>query len=261
MLSLESMEQRLDNPKAYYVFYEFFYKAPVGETRWKECMDSDNERIGNNTTEAFALLLVANNYKAWLYEEKMNHGSNLLTEYETLPGIGTMSIVDKLLVDQEVVLETGLDEIVVRDAVSLGFKKATKKRKDWLAKLKRQAICNKMKRSWQTSTANGILEGPLCQLPTNKKEREKKKRKLMKGLKKWTGIADEGERKFKGWSDSGHKAYEEWTTAIKVDVGAGKYALWEKAFSLIHQEAQGRIQDETQRVEKYAVNKSLVWEL
>jgi hypothetical protein len=33
MLSLESMERRLENPKAYYVFYEFFYKAAVGEQR------------------------------------------------------------------------------------------------------------------------------------------------------------------------------------------------------------------------------------
>jgi hypothetical protein len=38
----------------------------------------------------------------------------------------------------------------------------------------------------------------------NKKERDKKKRKLMIGLKKWTGMADEGERKFKRWSDNGH---------------------------------------------------------
>ncbi len=69
MLSLESIEQRLDNPKAYYVFYQFFYKAAVGEVRWKECMDSLETRIGNDTTEAFAPLL-----KAWLYKEKLNHG-------------------------------------------------------------------------------------------------------------------------------------------------------------------------------------------
>jgi hypothetical protein len=42
MLSLESIEQRLLNPKAYYVFYEFFYKAAVGGTRWKECMMEEN---------------------------------------------------------------------------------------------------------------------------------------------------------------------------------------------------------------------------
>jgi hypothetical protein len=61
--------------------------------------------------------------------------------------------------------------------------------------------------------------------PPNKKEREKKRRKLMKGLKTWTGMADEGERKFKGWSDSGHKAFEQWTMSIKNDVSSGKYAI------------------------------------
>ena len=74
MLSLESMEQRLENPKACCMFCLFFCKAAAGEVRWKECMDASEERIGNDTTEAFALLLFANNYKAWLYEEKLAHG-------------------------------------------------------------------------------------------------------------------------------------------------------------------------------------------
>ena len=69
LLSLESIEQRLDNPKAYYVFYEFFYRAAVGESKWKYCMDNLDMRFGNDTTEAFALLLFANNYKAWLFQE------------------------------------------------------------------------------------------------------------------------------------------------------------------------------------------------
>ena len=86
--------------------------------------------------------------------------------------------------------------------------------------------------------ADQILEGPLCHQPTNKKEREKKKRKLMNGLKKWTGTADEGERKYKGWSDNGHKAFEQWTLDIKDDVGSGKYTLWERAFRNIHRDAQ-----------------------
>lgn len=118
-----------------------------------------------------------------------------------------------------------------------------------------------MKQSWKTSTADGILEGPLCHQPTNKKEREKKKRKLMKGLKKWTGTADEGERKYKGWSDNGHKAFEQWTLDIKDDVGAGKYTLWERVFRNIHQDAQARKKDEDDHIQKYAVDRSLVWEL
>jgi hydroxymethylpyrimidine pyrophosphatase-like HAD family hydrolase len=116
MLSLESIEKRLENPKAYYIFYQFFYKAAVGEVRWKECMDSSEARIGNDTTEAFARLLFANNYKGWLYEKKFNHGQALWTEYGNVPSVKRDSIVDRLLLDLEFVLEKDTEEVVVRDA-------------------------------------------------------------------------------------------------------------------------------------------------
>ena len=92
----------MGNPKAYYVFYEYFYKAAVGESWWKDCMKKIDGRIGNDTTEAFALLLFANNYKAWLYEEKIKHGDELWTEYDS---VGEVSIVDMMLLDQDFNLE------------------------------------------------------------------------------------------------------------------------------------------------------------
>jgi hypothetical protein len=48
----------------------YFYTAAVGEVRWKEFLSKKEGRIGSNTMEAFALLVLVNNYKAWLYEEK-----------------------------------------------------------------------------------------------------------------------------------------------------------------------------------------------
>jgi hypothetical protein len=70
-------------------------------------------------------------------------GKDELNEYKTLPTVAAVSIVDKLLVDQEIVLKTGAEEMVVRNTTSRGFKKATKTRKDWHAQLKCQPICNK----------------------------------------------------------------------------------------------------------------------
>ncbi len=186
MLSLESIEQRLENPKAYYVFYQFFYKAAVGEVRWKECMDSLETRIGNDTTEAFALLLFANNYKAWLYEEKLNHGEALWTEYDSVPtSVRRESIVDRLLFDLEFVLDKDAEELVVRDPTKQTYKKATKARKDWLTALKRLPICTEMRNTWQqTARAEEIDENePNAGETPNKRERMKKRRKLMKGLK------------------------------------------------------------------------------
>ena len=69
----------------------------VGESRWKECLSKEDERIGSNTTEAFALLVLVSNYKAWLSEEKKTHQSNLLTKHDCPPSCGKPSIVDRIL--------------------------------------------------------------------------------------------------------------------------------------------------------------------
>jgi hypothetical protein len=122
--------------------------------------------------------------------------------------------------------------LVVRDATKITYKKAAKERKDWLAALICLPICAGMRRTWQqTARAEERNENETnAAVPEGKKERCRKKRKLMKGLRKWTGPADDGERKFKGWSDSGHKAFEQSTMNIKNDVRRGSYAIWEKAF-------------------------------
>lgn len=92
---------RLKDPKAYYLFYEYFYKSAIGETTWKECVEDDTKRVGNVTTEAFALLLLSNNYKAWMYEAKQDYGDSLMTEYDTTQSNQFKSIVDVILVDKD----------------------------------------------------------------------------------------------------------------------------------------------------------------
>ena len=81
-------------------------------------------------------------------------------------------------------------------------------------------------------------------------------------MKKYTGMAEEGEWKFKGWSDNGHKAFEMWTMSIKTDVEMGRYKLWETAF----REAQTKKEDaggegaSDASKNKFMVNRSVVWE-
>jgi hypothetical protein len=121
-----------------------------------------------------------------------------------------------------------------------------------------------MMRTWRQTARNEEVVNenePNTVEPANKKERDKKRWKLMKGLKKWTGTVDEGERKFKGWSDNGHKAFEQWTMSIKNDVRSGKYTIWEKAFREVHAKQQEVRISEDQPVKKYTVNRSVVWEL
>jgi hypothetical protein len=254
MLSLESIERRLEDPKAYFIFYSLFYKAAIGEVSWRECLEDTSEeapRIGNNTTEAFTLLLFANNYNAWLYEMKGHHGDDLWTEYDTEPGQGKPSIREAYMPNKEFVLAGDATERVVRDRTKDTYKKAAKTTRDWSIAFGQRPICAEMKRSWAGNMEND--EQDLL----GKKERHAKRRKLMKGLKKFTGAASAGQRKFKGWSDGGHIAMENTAKEIMEDVDSGKYAIWEKAF----REATGVRHKETRvAVDKYVVNKSVLWE-
>ena len=56
----------------------------------------------------------------------------------------------------------------------------------------------------------------------DQKEKDQKRRKLTRGLRKYTGVASEGERKTKGWSDKGMEAFEMRVGAIMEDVNDNK---------------------------------------
>jgi hypothetical protein len=65
-----------------------------------------------------------------------------------------------------------------------------KERKDKLAKFRRLPVCAEMKSTWRLTTGDEEVSEnePNAQEPgANKNERKKRKRKLMKGLKKYTG--------------------------------------------------------------------------
>ena len=163
-----------------------------------------------------------------------------------------------LLMEMEFNLEVGGDEQVIVSVPSSNlYKTAVEYRKDWLNTLKTRSICGKMKRSWEEMESN---EGE--QEHANRKINLQKRRKILKGLKKYTGLADTGERKFKGWTDSGHKAFENWTVSIKCDVERGKYSIWEKAFREVQANHRAyEIQTAGDPMEKYEVSRSVVWEL
>ena len=102
----------MDNPTNYYLFYEYFLSAAVGEEEWKqnsgyqhhmrkrarrqsyttniispEPMTRDrlsivkDKRMAMSLNEAFALILFKNNYFAWLLEAKQNN-SDLVCDYD-----------------------------------------------------------------------------------------------------------------------------------------------------------------------------------
>ena len=62
------------------------------------------------------------------------------------------------------------------------------------------------------------------------KERTKKRRKLVRVLREYTGESAHGERKHKGWSDQGMMTFEKYVEEIRKDVEEDKYVAWEKAY-------------------------------
>jgi len=68
--------------KAYYVFYENVFKAVVGKGAWKHCI-AKGSRLGTSILEAFAHIMLKNNYFTWLYDYKLTYpGTKLRTEYD-----------------------------------------------------------------------------------------------------------------------------------------------------------------------------------
>ena len=81
MISFNSIEKQCNYPKAYYIFYEYFLKATVGESKWKEALMDERKTFASPMTKAFALVMLDNSYQAWLFDYKSkNHG--LISEYD-----------------------------------------------------------------------------------------------------------------------------------------------------------------------------------
>ena len=238
MPSIESLKRRFEDPKAYCIFYMYFYTAAVGETRWKEYLDKEEGRIGSNTMEAFALLVLVNNYKAWLYEEKKTHQTHLLTEYDCPPSYGKPSIVDKILDGVQFNMEKEASPTVIYAKDDRTYKKLEKERVKWLEAFCSTGPCLQtndgvLKKASTTSASDNSgneAEPAEQEALVGQKERAKKKRKFTRELREYTGVPSEGERKHKGWSDEGMVAFEEYVQEIRRDVEEDKYVAWEKAY-------------------------------
>jgi hypothetical protein len=108
-----------------------FHTAASGEVRWKECLSTEEGRIGSkNTLEAFALLLLMNNHKARLCEEKKTHQTNLLTEHDSPPSCGKPSIVGKVLDGVQFNLDLEASPTVITDKTDPICMRLEKERSD-----------------------------------------------------------------------------------------------------------------------------------
>jgi hypothetical protein len=143
-----------------------------------------------------------------------------------------------------------------------------KERVDWLEAFSKTADCiqtndDVLKRA-TTDTRNRSIDAEadedddLIRL----KERAKKKRKLTRELREFTGVSTKGERKHKGWSDEGMETFEKYVKEIRKDVEEDKYLAWEQAYRDV-MERLGNTKkdcDDTPQQERYEPNLSVVYE-
>lgn len=88
------------------VFYEYFFKSCVGDAEWKAaCVDTSSTPsapVANFQTEAFALLVLRNNYFAWLLDIKKKSGSTLVTDYDDVAVVNTRNDIGEAFLKMEV---------------------------------------------------------------------------------------------------------------------------------------------------------------
>lgn len=89
--SLEAFEKGIQIPSVYMIFYEYFFKASVGDIPWKAvCYEGTEEGSTGDPTkplapiqlEAFTFIMLRNNYFAWLWEAKKRARERLVTDYD-----------------------------------------------------------------------------------------------------------------------------------------------------------------------------------
>jgi hypothetical protein len=105
--ALEAFEERLENPTLYYVFYEYFLKSAIGDDEWKQRTGMHpvvqqrkrkrtsikgaaastpiqrDKKMATPLDKAFALVMLKNNYFAWLWKAKEGMHSTMLTDYDS----------------------------------------------------------------------------------------------------------------------------------------------------------------------------------
>lgn len=282
--SYETFAARLEIPKAYYIFYHYFYKPCVGDSKWGTQISKEGRRLGNDSTEAFAHIMLQNNYMAWLSHLKLDEtiSADFKTEYDTrVTGDGkVISLMDVVLKGIEIKggdadTPFGLVEVSKNQSRHEDLKKRrctqlgrihVRVKGNWYYKQVRVLVDNQEEVDSDEEEVVSDSEVPL-ESSTEKENRPGKKRnlefefavdddddtkatkrrRLKKELKLYTANNDEGGPKCRGWNDLGIRMMEKMVAEIKEDVGLGKYVQFEAAYRRIRKSVNDQLDKSSSR--------------
>jgi hypothetical protein len=208
--SLEAFEMRAEIPVIYIIFYDYFLKASVGDARWKKmCMmdtHNDDDSLGTVQSESFAMLVLKNNYFAWLVQAKKSN-KELITEYCAEPRRrGKLSAAHAWMDNMEVDIDAGPgDTVLVREGDD---------KYDDLVKVTEQTLKRAATKARQNATYKEVAK-KLAEIGDKdidaidnedqmspeqaKLAKLSKKRNVLKRFREYT-VRQGEEGKFKGWS-------------------------------------------------------------
>lgn len=219
-------------PAVYFIFHEFFLKSAVGESAWKSSvLDEENEDEENTNistrplasiqVEAFTMLLLKNNYFAWLLTAKTEMKDSLVTDYDDLRSrVDLVSFVEIILKKMEINLidfpqgETfvaspeNVKDLVMNDQQPR-FNALRRHTREQIEKIQKDVETSAMfqKITAQISHSN-VYEDPVPEImeadsnevnATTSKPAKKNDRKSLKQFRVYTNPM-ENEKRFKGWS-------------------------------------------------------------
>lgn len=75
----------IEIPSVYMIFYDYFLRTSIGDAAWKaSCREKKDETdfLAPYQGEAYAMLVLKNNYFAWLWEAKFDLKNQLVTDYD-----------------------------------------------------------------------------------------------------------------------------------------------------------------------------------
>ena len=204
---------RIDIPGIYFIFYDYFFKSSAGDAAWRKAsMDEKksnwNKRLASEQSEAFALLVLKNNYFAWLLSAKEKWKENLVTDYDSeVVRKDKKSCCEAYLGEIEIDLDVTFDD----DDTDISFLVSKSENRERYNELKsttdmelmkavRKAKDNQLYKNLKKEL-NFEDESNTTGMSREESEREdmKKRRKLMKSFREYT-MKTKGEDGFKGWS-------------------------------------------------------------
>lgn len=203
----------LEMPNVYFLFYEYFFKPSVGDVRWKRaCMEANdkNDLLGSVQAEAFAMIVLKNNYFAWLLDAKEKLKNLLVTDYDPDSKRAGMRTASEVYLKRlQININGGDDDDLDIAEGHVKYDDLKKELEEMVKKTRRLAKGNATYREVKKALEamqQGIPSEVAQDKSTDdmyeedrKREQQRKKQKILKPLREYTVRKGE-EGRFKGWS-------------------------------------------------------------